>query len=143
MLDIHCFSLLILMTISYLDNHYLLKQTSLSHLIWPLLPDNYLLSQFKTFHWLWLDPDYSEHRIIFWIFLALTRTLNKNNPESNYCCIILESIEITGTLKRNGSLTLSWRRPLSYRNKSTDLLFKSRDWFLHDRDLRHERVKSW
>ena len=36
-------------------------------------------------------------------------------------------------------LTLSWRRSLSYRNH---LLCKSMDWFLHDRDLRHERVKD-
>ena len=38
-------------------------------------------------------------------------------------------------------LILSWRRPLSHRNQSIDLLFKSVDWFLYDNDLRHERVK--
>ena len=38
-------------------------------------------------------------------------------------------------------LTLSWRRPLSYRNQSFDLLCKSIDWFLYDNGLRHERVK--
>ena len=32
-------------------------------------------------------------------------------------------------------LTLSWRRPISYRNQSIDL-------FLYDNDLRHERVKK-
>ena len=37
-------------------------------------------------------------------------------------------------------LTLLWRRPLSYRNQSIDLLCKSMDWFLCDRDLHHERV---
>ena len=37
--------------------------------------------------------------------------------------------------------TLSWRRPLSYRNQSIDLLCKSMDWFLYDNSLRHERVK--
>ena len=36
--------------------------------------------------------------------------------------------------------TLSWSRPLSYRNQSIDLLDKSMDWFLYDNDLRHERV---
>ena len=41
---------------------------------------------------------------------------------------------------RLGKLTLSWRRPLSYRNQSTDLLHKSMDWFLYN-GLRHERVK--
>ena len=39
------------------------------------------------------------------------------------------------------NLTLSWRRPLSYRNQSIDLQSKSLDWFLHDNGLRHERVK--
>ena len=34
---------------------------------------------------------------------------------------------------RTKFLTLSWRRPLSYRNKSMD-------WFLYDNGLRHERV---
>ena len=37
-------------------------------------------------------------------------------------------------------LTLSWRRPLSYRKQSIDLLSKSLDWFLYDNGLRHERV---
>ena len=39
-------------------------------------------------------------------------------------------------------LTLSWRRPLSYRIQSIDLLCKSMDWFLYDSGLRHERVKK-
>ena len=38
-------------------------------------------------------------------------------------------------------LTLSWRRSLSYRNQSIDLLRKSMDWFLYDNGLRHEMVK--
>ena len=40
------------------------------------------------------------------------------------------------------SLTLSWRRPISYRKQSTDLLRKSMDWFLYDISLRHERVNK-
>ena len=39
-------------------------------------------------------------------------------------------------------LTLSWRRPMSYRNQSIDLLRKSMDWFLYDIDLHHERVNN-
>ena len=39
-------------------------------------------------------------------------------------------------------LTLSRRRPLSYRNQSIDLGSKSMDWFLYDNGLRLERVKS-
>ena len=38
------------------------------------------------------------------------------------------------------SLTISWRRPLSYRNQSNDLLRISMDWFLYGSGLRHERV---
>ena len=38
-------------------------------------------------------------------------------------------------------LTLSWWRPLPYRNQSTDLLRKSMDWLLYDNGVRHERVK--
>ena len=37
-------------------------------------------------------------------------------------------------------LTLSWRRPLSYRNVSIDLQSKSVDWFLYDNALRQERL---
>ena len=43
---------------------------------------------------------------------------------------------------RVGWLTVSWRRPLSYRNQSIDFLLKSIDWFLYDNSFRHERVKS-
>ena len=39
-------------------------------------------------------------------------------------------------------LTLLTRRPLSYRNQSIDLRSKSMDWFLYDKGLRLERVKS-
>ena len=39
-------------------------------------------------------------------------------------------------------LTLSWRRPIPYRNQSTDLRSKSMDWFLYDIGLRHERVNQ-
>ena len=39
-------------------------------------------------------------------------------------------------------LTLSWRRPLSYRTQSIVLVGKSMDWFLYDNGLRHEIVKS-
>ena len=42
----------------------------------------------------------------------------------------------------NFSLSLSWRRSLSYRNQSIGSLPKSMDWFLYDNGLRHERVKK-
>ena len=40
-------------------------------------------------------------------------------------------------------LTLSWRRPLSYRNQSSELLRKSMHWFLYDNGLRHKRVNGY
>ena len=45
-------------------------------------------------------------------------------------------------LSDSGHLTLSWRRPLSYRNQSIDLRSKSVDWFLYDNGLRHERFNK-
>ena len=38
-------------------------------------------------------------------------------------------------------LSLSWRRPLSYRSQSIDLPSKSMDWLQYDKGLPHERVK--
>ena len=38
------------------------------------------------------------------------------------------------------ALTLSWRRFLSCRNQSIDLLWKSVDWFVYDGDLSRNRV---
>ena len=38
------------------------------------------------------------------------------------------------------TLILSCHRSLSCKNQSIDSLLKSMDWFLYDRDLRHERV---
>ena len=43
--------------------------------------------------------------------------------------------------KINKSLTLLRQRFLSYRNYCIDLLYKSMDWILYDKDLRHERVE--
>ena len=43
---------------------------------------------------------------------------------------------------RLNALTLSWRRSLSCRNQSIDLLCEPMDWFLYDKDFSHKRVKS-
>ena len=78
-----------------------------------------------------------------------------NSSPQNICDVfvkaVIEIIVTIGSLKLlltytrpvlNGeTLTLSWRRPLSYRNQSIDLIRKSMDWFLYDNGLRHERVK--
>ena len=44
--------------------------------------------------------------------------------------------------QKTRNLTLSWRRPLSYRNQSIDLLCKLMDWFLYDNGLHHQRVND-
>ena len=51
-----------------------------------------------------------------------------------FCCYDIKAIF------RNFS-THSWWKSLSYRNQTIDLLCKSVDWFLYDRNLRHDRVK--
>ena len=37
---------------------------------------------------------------------------------------------------------LSLQYVINHLHKQYDLLYKSVDWFLYDRDLRHERVKN-
>ena len=57
--------------------------------------------------------------------------------------LLSSSFSFSSSSKRKeifAQLTLTWRS-LSYRNQSTDLQRKSTDWFLYDRELRHERVK--
>ena len=39
-------------------------------------------------------------------------------------------------------MTVPWRRSLSYRNQASDRQSKSINWFLYDRDLRHQRVNG-
>ena len=39
-------------------------------------------------------------------------------------------------------LNLSWPRSLLYRSQSIDLQNKSVDWFLYNKNLRHERVNA-
>ena len=58
--------------------------------------------------------------------------------------LMVQNISMRKTcLVKWNQLTLSWRRPLSYRNQSIDLLCKSMNWFLYDNSLRHERVKVY
>ena len=52
----------------------------------------------------------------------------------NISHIILVFLQLT--------LSLSWRRPISYRNQPIDLFCKSMGWFLYDIGLRRERVKQ-
>ena len=102
-----------------------------------------------------------------WLIDWLTDRLNEWMNEKNYsnwtlertekCCWITRCFSYhirkqekhTSSLNtvhwrrvfKNISSTLSWRRPLSHRNQSINLLRKSGDGFLYDNGLRHERVK--
>ena len=60
------------------------------------------------------------------------KSRNKVSLTDKYSDLMIENLFQT--------LTLSWWRCLSYRNQSIYLLCKSIDWFLYDRNLRHERV---
>ena len=102
---------------------------------------------------------YKEHRIPSTsrqdYFLAITRNLgflfdsthlllrvtdDTKIQKSHIFHLEIESLKIRELASLIGTLTLSWRRPLPYRNQYTDLLRKSMDWFLYDNGLRHERV---
>ena len=74
----------------------------------------------------------------FWYFLQVHWALLISLTLLFFCQIIHSDI----TLMSLSMLTLSLRRPSSYRNQSIDLLCKSVDWFLHDNGLRHERVND-
>ena len=60
------------------------------------------------------------------------KDLNKTAGFSNF----------KGLLSWSDFLNSFMTESVSYKNQSIDLLCKSMDWFLYDRDLRHERV-NW
>ena len=60
----------------------------------------------------------------------------------NLLKLLTGCIKLT-TTSRLFTLTLPCRRPTPYRHQSTNLQSKSMDWFLCDRDLRHERINSY
>ena len=60
-------------------------------------------------------------------------TIGRN---SCYQPVSVMNLNITHSTSFNSFMT---ERSVSYRNQSINLLCKSKDWFLYDRDLRHER----
>ena len=76
------------------------------------------------------------------LFSISNRCTLETRNEVGYLSVFEHPVEFeTSTLRFSWiALTLSWRRPLSYRNHSIDLLCKSIDWFLYDNGLRYERV---
>ena len=78
-------------------------------------------------------------RRVFWSKeFRKTRALEAIAPETYFGCYQTFMMELCVNSWR--LLTMTWRRPLSYRNQSNDLRAKSMDWFLYDNGLRHKRV---
>ena len=79
-----------------------------------------------------------QFNVLVYIEDQLILTLNSNSYKAPLA--LFEDYQYW--IKSLEHLTFSWRRSLSYRNQSIDLLCKSMEWFLYDRYLRHERVKQ-
>ena len=139
------FDKILKMPLLWANNHAKLKTKALQQ-GWKKESDYFLLVGF-------------EHVFSYWIFQNLLEPFS-NTPSGiiliyfsriffEFCRYLFFSWHFEN-LKRNVTvlyekkitlLTLSWRRPLSYRNQSIDLLCKSVDWFLYDNGLPHKRVK--
>ena len=92
------------------------------------------------------ERSFSSKYLFLWKFCFNLRVINISSdiPTTQMSIFIL--FVSTGVLSENDyslwvPLSLSRRRPLSYRNQSIDLRSKSMDWFLYDNGLRLERVK--
>ena len=77
---------------------------------------------------------------IFFHLFILPIHMNYQPPWHSHFFSRISMLSLLSVQSFTISLTLSWRRPLSYRNQSIDLLSKSMDWFLYDNAPRHERV---
>ena len=115
-----------------------------------------MLTSKAAFYWcsrvnvFWkVSQNLQENFCLFFIKVADKRLRNKSIPQSiNWlinCLLILlnwfAKLTLITDMYMWSALTLSRRRPLSYRNQPIDLLRKSMGWFLHDNGLRLERVK--
>ena len=82
-------------------------------------------------------PD-SQFYICISVVTILYFVLTETSLEKLFCCMYEEKFP----QRFWKHLTLSWWRPLSYRNQSIELFPKLMDWFLYDNDLRHERFNG-
>ena len=82
---------------------------------------------YRELHWkIVLQPILQGEIRLIWSFLYIFRyLLHWISKSLNHSC-----------------LTLSWRRPLSCRNQSTDLQSKSMDWFLYENGFLHKELRS-
>ena len=73
----------------------------------------------------------------------ISKSISSQNGKQTIAIHVLSNIlrNKDNWVMKFGQLTLSRRRPLSYRNQSIDWLV-SMDWFLYDNGLRLERVKG-
>ena len=100
--------------------------------------------QYGFGHIYWRNPQWSASLFVQWPSLVWDCQLPIK---------LIPHVKIIGThrslttnvcfiaLLLSSTLTLSWRRSISYKNQSIDLHSKSMDWFLYNRDYRHESVK--
>ena len=85
---------------------------------------------------------FAQDDLLMMLLFADVKLAARLNSFLMYICHAYVFTVLLASLSDLSWLTLSWRRPLSYRNQSIDLLHKSMAWFLYDNGLRHERVKS-
>ena len=74
--------------------------------------------------------------------IIMIRMQRRVNPSFSWEVNIKSMHEELFSKVWESSLTLSWRRSLSYRNQSIDLHSKSMDRYLNNRHLGHERVSD-
>ena len=87
-----------------------------------------------------MDVNYFHKKALSYMFdrIPMTKSWVPYCPSNSLQ--LCPKLMIKALEKYINTLTLSWWRSLSYSNQSTDLLCKSMDCFLYDRDLRHERA---
>ena len=89
------------------------------------------------------------HEISYiWWFLETTMNRSGETKKTHkkirgWNILIIERLSLGSGYNMLNDLTLSWRRSISYKNQSIDLQSKSMDWFVYERDLRHEIVKVY
>ena len=99
---------------------------------------------FSTFPWSLVMTTIVEWMLIFvrWMILCLFQHFSVFSflvTSWQWICYVRNHQQ--EVFVRQLRLTLSWRRPLSYKNQSIDLQSKSMDCFLYDIGLHHESVK--
>ena len=103
---------------------------------------NFIISMYPSF-----APSISLEKtclVLIWFsanptFQTLYKKLLFSMARFLFCFCFFETLHFQVFIERE--LTLSWQRPLSYRNQSIDLHSKSMNRFLYDNGLRHERAK--